>query len=98
MAVVGRANDIGEGQVIVVDHEGERVAIANVGGELYAFGEECTHRGCSLSEGDLEGTRIICDCHGGTFDITTGRPVKGPPDEPLKTFKVTVVNGDVSLE
>ena len=35
------------------DLPGLRVAIAHVENELYAFGDECTHEGCSLAEGKL---------------------------------------------
>ena len=52
--------------------EGTQVAIANVDGVFYAFGDNCTHAQCSLAEGDLEGTSVFCPCHGSVFDVTTG--------------------------
>jgi len=59
-------------ELAAFDVSGNRIAIASVGGALYAFGDTCTHQGCSLAEGDLEGTVVTCPCHGSRFNVTTG--------------------------
>jgi nitrite reductase/ring-hydroxylating ferredoxin subunit len=41
---------------------GNRIAIARVGDNFYAFGDTCTHQGCSLADGELEGTIVTCAC------------------------------------
>jgi nitrite reductase/ring-hydroxylating ferredoxin subunit len=71
------------GLSLVVSGE-RKVAVANVGGELHAFDDTCTHRGCSLAQGTLEGTVVTCPCHGSQFDVTTGAVVRGPATEPVK--------------
>ena len=43
------------------------------GGTLYVFDDTCTHQGCSLAEGDLEGTTVTCIRHGSQFDATDRR-------------------------
>jgi nitrite reductase/ring-hydroxylating ferredoxin subunit len=58
---------------------GNRVAIARVGGAFYAFGDTCTHQGCSLADGELEETTVTCPCHGSQFNVTTGDVLRGPP-------------------
>ncbi len=58
-----------------VEIEGKGVLVAKVGNNFYAIGDKCTHMGCSLSQGTLEGTIIICPCHGSKFDITNGEVV-----------------------
>jgi len=77
---------------------GEQViAVANVGGTYYAFQDACTHEECPLSDGDLDGHVVICHCHGGEFDVRTGKPLDGPVYRPLRTFGVTGDGGDVRL-
>jgi nitrite reductase/ring-hydroxylating ferredoxin subunit len=72
----------------------EDVVVYNVGGTLYATQDACSHTGGPLSEGDLEGTTIICPVHGSRFDVTTGAVCRGPAKQPLRTYRV-VVEGEV---
>lgn len=78
----------GEGEIVTTEVDGTVVAVTRVDGALYAFQDECTHQACSLSEGEMEGRHVVCPCHMGTFDVTTGAVVSGPPPAPLKTWQV----------
>ncbi len=71
--VILNALEIQEGRPKKIEIEGKGILVAKVGEKYYAIGDKCTHMGCSLSEGDLEGTVITCPCHGTKFDITTGK-------------------------
>lgn len=70
------------GMTLVVSGD-RKVAVANVDGTLHAFDDTCTHRGCSLADGTLDGTIVTCPCHGSQFDVTTGAVVRGPAAEPV---------------
>lgn len=85
--------DIEPGEVFVTEVEGERIAICNVGGELYAIEDVCTHDGSSFDQTDLEGPEIFCPRHGAVFDVTTGEVLGAPAYEPVLTFPVRL-NGD----
>jgi 3-phenylpropionate/trans-cinnamate dioxygenase ferredoxin subunit len=76
-----------------------RISIARVDGQLYAFDDMCTcaDERCPLSNGRLEGTTLMCQCHGSRYDITTGAPIAGPATQPLATYAVQEVNGDVQV-
>ena len=78
----------GEGEIVTTEVDGTVIAVTRVDGALYAFQDECTHQACSLSEGEMEGRNVVCPCHMGTFDVTTGAVVSGPPPVPLKTWQV----------
>lgn len=73
----------------------EHVLVANVAGKLYAIGNTCTHRGCSLDEGELEGNIVTCPCHGGQFDVTNGKVVAPPPSKDEPQYEVEIQGTDV---
>jgi nitrite reductase/ring-hydroxylating ferredoxin subunit len=96
---VGKADEIAEGDATAFDANGEQVAVSRVNGELHAFSDICTHRGCNLSlGGEIDGTTIECECHGSMFDIGTGAVVSAPATEPIATFPVQEVDGEIQVE
>ena len=76
-----------------------RIGIARVDNSLFAFDDLCTCPGrpCPLSGGLLTGTTVMCQCHGSRFDITTGAVVDGPATEPLRTYVVREVDGELHI-
>ena len=76
-----------------------RVSVARVGGRLYAFDDLCTcaPQTCPLSGGLLEGTSIMCQCHGSHFDIRTGAVIDGPATEALATYEVDERDGVIQI-
>jgi 3-phenylpropionate/trans-cinnamate dioxygenase ferredoxin component len=60
-----------------VEHGGLAILLANVGDEISAISDTCTHMGGKLSEGTLEGAVVRCPRHGSKFDVRTGKNV-GP--------------------
>ena len=48
--------------------------------------------------GDLEGATVVCACHLGTYDLTTGDVLDGPPPEPIAVYPVTEVDGELLVE
>jgi 3-phenylpropionate/trans-cinnamate dioxygenase ferredoxin subunit len=95
---VAKVDDVPPGSATVVDVKGVEIALINSDGNFYAIGNECTHAGASLGEGELvEPTILECPLHGSNFDITTGEPTVGPADEPVPTFPVQVENGVIKI-
>jgi nitrite reductase/ring-hydroxylating ferredoxin subunit len=80
------------------DVSGTRIAVASVGDAFYAFGDTCTHRGCSLAEGALEATTVTCPCHGSQFDVTMGEVLRGPAREPVRSYPVRVESGVLRVD
>jgi CRP/FNR family transcriptional regulator len=97
MTSIGQAADFTNGVVRVFQIEGRSIAVAMVDSQLVAFDDICTHRGCSLSEGPLDGAFITCPCHGSVFRVTDGKVVAGPAKTDIETFTVEVSDGDVSV-
>ena len=96
--VVGRADDLKEGEMQAFDVRGTQIAVANVAGEFYAFGDTCTHLQCSLAEGDLEETTVTCPCHGSQFDVVSGQVLRGPARVPVGSFEVRVEGTNLEIK
>jgi nitrite reductase (NADH) small subunit len=63
--VVGRVADFPEGTHRVVEAEGRRIGVFNIGGRLYGLPNRCAHQGGPLCEGRrLTGT-LAADAAGG---------------------------------
>ena len=95
---VARAADVAEGRATVVTANGQRLALARVGGQVYAVQDLCTHDGGPLGEGEIVDHSIECPRHGARFDVKSGAVVTVPAVVPVKTFPVKVAGDEVLVE
>ena len=93
-----KPSSISPGTLALVEIAGTRIAVANVDGVFYAFDDTCTHEQCSLAEGDIEGTKVICACHGAEFDVRTGEVLAPPAKAPLRVYPVRVADDALQIE
>jgi nitrite reductase/ring-hydroxylating ferredoxin subunit len=94
---VARTGDIAEGGLRAFDVDGRPVAVAHLDGGWYAFSDVCTHRQCSLAEGELDGGEVECPCHGSRFDVATGEVRNGPATEPVEAFPVRAEGDEIQV-
>lgn len=93
---VAKVSDIPPGKAVVVDVEGEEVAVFNAGGTFYAMTNECPHEGGPLGHGWTDdGKTVTCPWHGWQFDLA-GEPGAGP--DGIWRFHVVVRGDDVCIE
>jgi 3-phenylpropionate/trans-cinnamate dioxygenase ferredoxin component len=92
---VAGADEIPSGRLKLVDVRGERIVVANVGGDFCAFNDECTHDGGPLSEGDLDGEIVTCPWHFSRFNVRTGEVVTSPAEEAISVYETKVEDGGV---
>lgn len=59
-------------------------------GQFGILDPTCTHRGCTV---EVEGPRLVCPCHGSTYD-RSGRVLVGPAERPLSAAGSVEVRGD----
>ncbi len=95
---VAEVEDVAPGSGILVELDGEPIALFNVDGTFYAIGDTCTHSGGPLSEGDLDGAVVTCPWHGAEFDVTTGEVTSPPASEPVPSYRVKVEGSDILIE
>ena len=92
---VAKVGELADGDMKDVDGGERTLVVLNVGGEIFAIDDECTHAGCPLSAGDLQGDIMECTCHGSQYNVRTGEVVRGPAEEPLPTYAVDVEDDSV---
>jgi len=90
--------DIPDGKMKVFDVKGRQVFVANCSGKFYCCDNKCTHVGGPLGEGLLEENVVTCPWHGGQFDITSGKVMRGPPQKDIKTHKTAVKKDEVCVD
>lgn len=77
---------------------GTPVLLTKVNGQIYALHDTCVHAGCSLADGRLEGTSVVCSCHGSQFDLRDGTVLNGPATMPEPHFDVRTENGMIEVK
>jgi metal-sulfur cluster biosynthetic enzyme/nitrite reductase/ring-hydroxylating ferredoxin subunit len=92
VAEVGEIPDPGK---MLVDVDGEMVALFHVGGQFFAIDDVCTHDGGPLADGELIDHKIACPRHGAKFDIRTGAALTMPALRATRAHEVKVEDGGV---
>ncbi len=95
---VAKAADVPEEGTLPANFDGQPVCLYNLGGEIFATHDICSHGNANLSEGFIVDGQIECPFHQGTFDIRTGKATAAPCTEPVRTYPVKVENGVVWLK
>jgi len=97
--MAGKTADVPPGKMIKVSVDGKEIMVANVNGDYCAIDDSCTHSGASLSEGKLDGCKIVCGWHGAQFDCKTGKLVKFPAKiRDVAAYNVSIESDDIFLE
>ena len=90
--------DLRDGEALGVTVDGQDVAVAREGEDVFAIEDLCSHAAVALSEGEVEDCTVECWLHGSRFDLRTGKPTGFPATEPVATFPVDVRGDDVYVD
>lgn len=81
---------VGESYVFAVPDTKEPAILIRLGTEEFAaFGQKCTHLQCPVIW-KADKAELLCPCHKGAFNATTGDVLYGPPERPLPKLKLDV--------
>lgn len=112
--IVARAEDIPEGERLIVEVGGREIGIFNVGGTFHALLHRCPHASGPLCSGPLQNhvyadkpgevrmdpdkVFLACPFHGWLFDLESGQSWWDPGTTRARCFPVEVTHGDVVAE
>src|SRR5438874_13695139 len=65
--------------------DGQKLVVANAGGEFVCFQASCPHQEVALCEGLFDGATLTCHMHLWQWDIKTGAPL-GIAEAPLQRY------------
>jgi len=86
-----------DGERLFLQINGQPIVIFSLNGEYFATSDECSHDGGPVGDGQIEGFEIICPRHGARFDIRTGKVTRLPAVEPISSYPVRVVDGQLEV-
>ena len=76
---------------------GTPVMLVRHGDGLHALHDRCSHRGCSLSNGTVEGETVECPCHGSRFDLRDGSVERGPATSDQPSYETRQSGESIEL-
>jgi nitrite reductase/ring-hydroxylating ferredoxin subunit len=94
---VAELAELPPGRMRYVEVDGLPIALANVGGTVYAFGDSCRHEGGPLSAGVLIDDTVTCPWHGWTYSVRTGKAIVPPVGIRVPTYDVIVEAGRIMV-
>ena len=92
---VAGVGDVPDPGAIVVEVDGDLIALFHVEGSFHAIDDICTHDGGPLASGELVGHKVACPRHGAKFDIRTGAALSMPAVRATRSLDVKVADGGV---
>ncbi len=92
--------ELGPGEMRLVEWEDVEIGVFNCGGNLYAIEDRCSHDDGPLAEGEFDPDKCTVECprHGSLFDLKTGKPMTLPAYVPVDTFPVIIEGETIKLE
>ncbi len=86
------------GRLLGASAEGEQIVLANVDGTVCALRDQCSHENFPLSDGELDGSEVVCIYHGARFDACTGARKSLPAIRPVQSFPVEIRDGGIYVD
>lgn len=93
---VGKASEVAVGSAKMYTVAGTPVIVTQPKkGVFKAFKGYCTHEQVQLA--GIQGSNLVCNQHGATFNTTSGKVTGGPARSPLAAYKVAVSAGSLKV-
>ena len=77
--------------------KGIGILLVRLGDTVHAVRNRCSHMGCPLEGGLLEGPLLMCPCHDWRFDVRDGRFVDAP-ELSIPVFETRVEDGKLLVK
>lgn len=87
-------NDIPLNEPLIVEIDGQPVALCRQGERVFAIEDVCPHQGASFEGGEIEDDILTCPLHGWRANFCTGQSLEAPSLK-LQTYDTKVEGGIV---
>lgn len=86
-----------DGERLIFEIDDLPIVLYALNGKYFATGDECSHDGGPIGDGEVEGNEIICPRHGARFDLRTGKVTRLPAVTDIPGYPVRVVNDMIEI-
>lgn len=94
---VASKDEVGNGERILLEIDGQAIALFNIAGKFFAIADVCSHDDGPLAEGELEAYEIACPRHGAHFDLRTGKALTLPAVVDIPAYPVRAEEGEILI-
>ena len=94
---VVKASEVPDGERLILEIANLPIVIFNVGGELLATGDLCTHDEGPIGDGELIDNVIVCPRHGARFDLHTGKALSLPAVYGIPVYPIRIVDDYIEV-
>jgi nitrite reductase/ring-hydroxylating ferredoxin subunit/uncharacterized membrane protein len=91
------AADLGEDDPQAVVVGDTPVMLVRHGHGVHALHNRCSHRGCLLSDGEVDGDTVECSCHGSRFSLDDGSVERGPATAGQPSYETRERDGRIEI-
>lgn len=91
------ADELEPGKALGVQVGDVPVLLVRHSDRISALHDRCSHRGCSLSDGDIANGTVTCGCHGSRFRLADGELLRGPATSPQPAFQAREQGGRIEV-
>ena len=89
--------EIPPGQRLILEVDGEAIAVFNIAGLYFAISDVCSHDDGPVAEGTLREHEIECPRHGARFDVRSGKALSLPAVVDIPAYPVRVQDGQIQI-
>jgi 3-phenylpropionate/trans-cinnamate dioxygenase ferredoxin subunit len=94
---VAQVDDLPNGERLFIEIGDEYIVIFNIGGDLFAIADQCSHDGGPLGDGEVADHAIICPRHGARFDLRSGEALTFPAVADISAYPIRVRDGMIEV-
>lgn len=92
---VASVDEMVDGKRLSFEIDDKLIVVFNVGGQVLAVADICSHDDGPLAEGEIEGLEIMCPRHGARFDLATGKALTLPAVVDIPVYPVRLEGGKI---
>ena len=94
---IAPVEELGNGERLFVQIDEQPIVVFNIGGQIFAIADVCSHDDGQLGDGELEGYEVNCPRHGATFDVRNGRVLSLPAIVDIPAYPTRIVDGQIEI-
>lgn len=82
---------------LIVEVDGNPVALCRIGEQVYALEDCCPHQGASFDGGEIDDDVLACPLHGWRANICTGQSLEAPSIK-IQMYETKIEDGQVYVK